>query len=721
MVNSLRAVFSPASIAVVGASRTPGTIGYQIVANLLRHGFQGPVYPVNPRATSIHSVPAYPSVRAIPGPVDLAVVTVPKELALTVAEECGEKGVQALVVITAGFREVGGEGVERERRLVEIVRRYGMRLVGPNCMGVLNTDPAVSMNATFAPTMPPPGGISFLSQSGAMGVTVLDYAAEYGIGIHNFISVGNKPDVSGNDLLEAWEQDERTRVVLMYMESFGNPQRFTQLARRITKLKPVVVVKSGRSAAGARAASSHTGALAGTDVAIDALLAQCGVIRVDSVEALFDLAMAFEDLPVPTGNRVVIVTNSGGPGIIIADFCEAGGLEVVELAPETQARLRQALAAEASVRNPVDMIAGATPDTYRVALDAVLADPNVDAAIAAFVPPLGIKQAEVAQAIVDVRRARPQKPILAVLMGREGLPQGRAELREAGVPAYIFPESAARSLSAMVRYRRWLERPEGCVRTFGEVNRAGVTDIIVEHAERGQEMLSGVAALEVLSAYGIQTVGYRAVQSPEEAAAEAERQGFPVVLKILSPDIVHKTDVGGVLVDLRSPQEVREGFTSMMAHVRAVRPDAEILGVLVQRYARGGRETIVGMTWDPKFGPVLMFGLGGIYVEALQDVVFRIQPVSDLDALDMVRSIRGHKLLEGIRGDPPADIAALAESIERVGQLVGEHPAIRELDINPLLATEHGVLAVDARVRVDLAAVRALLASAQAAPAAATT
>jgi len=351
----------------------------------------------------------------------------------------------------------------------------------------------------------------------------------------------------------------------------------------------------------------------------------------------------------------------------------------------------------------------------------VLADPNVDAAIAAFVPPLGIKQAEVAQAIVDVRRARPQKPILAVLMGREGLPQGRAELREAGVPAYIFPESAARSLSAMVRYRRWLERPEGCVRTFGEVNRAGVTDIIVEHAERGQEMLSGVAALEVLSAYGIQTVGYRAVQSPEEAAAEAERQGFPVVLKILSPDIVHKTDVGGVLVDLRSPQEVREGFTSMMAHVRAVRPDAEILGVLVQRYARGGRETIVGMTWDPKFGPVLMFGLGGIYVEALQDVVFRIQPVSDLDALDMVRSIRGHKLLEGIRGEPPADIAALAESIERVGQLVGEHPAIRELDINPLLATEHGVLAVDARVRVDLAAVRALLASAQAAPAAATT
>ncbi len=702
MSKSLNAVFSPASIAVVGASRSPGTIGFQIVSNLLLHGFQGPVYPVNPKASAIHSIPAYPSVRDIPGPVDMAVITVPKEMALAVAEECGQKGVKALIVITAGFREVGGEGVERERQLVEIVRRYGMRLVGPNCMGVMNTDPAVSMNATFAPTMPPPGAISFMSQSGAMGVTILDYAAEYGIGVHNFISVGNKPDVSGNDLLEAWAADEKTRVVLMYLESFGNPRRFTQLARRITKTKPVVVVKSGRSAAGARAASSHTGALAGTDAAIDAMLAQCGVIRVETVETLFDLAMAFEGLPVPAGNRVAIVTNSGGPGIIIADTCDAGGLEVPELSAETQARLREVLAAEASVRNPIDMIASANPTTYRLALEAVLKDPNIDAAIAAFVPPLGIKQAEVAEAIVEVHRALPEKPILAVLMGREGLPQGRAELKEAGIPAYIFPESAARSLSSMVRYRRWIERPEGSVRTFDDVNRSCVADILAEHAERGEAMLSGVAALEVVAAYGIPTVGYRPVGTADEAAAEAARQGFPVVLKIHSPDIVHKTDVGGVLVDLRSPAEVHEGFNAMMKRVRHARPDAEIQGVLVQRYAKGGRETIVGMTHDPKFGPVLMFGLGGIYVEALQDVVFRVQPVTDIDAADMVRSIRGHKLLEGLRGEPPADVATIAETIERVSQLVGEHDRIRELDINPLLATEKGVLAVDARVRIAL-------------------
>jgi acetyl coenzyme A synthetase (ADP forming)-like protein len=634
--------------------------------------------------------------------VDLAVLTVPKELVLGVAEECGRKGVGALVVITAGFREVGGEGVEREQALVETCRRHGMRLVGPNCMGVLNTDPAVSMNATFAPTMPPPGAISFMSQSGAMGVTILDYAAEYGIGIHNFISVGNKPDVSGNDLMAAWEQDERTKVLLMYLESFGNPRRFTQLARRITKSKPIIVAKSGRSAAGARAASSHTGALAGTDAAIDALLAQCGVIRVQTVEALFDLAMAFEGLPVPNGNRVGILTNSGGPGIIIADACEAGGLDVTELSECTQKRLREILAAEASVRNPVDMIASATPTTYRLSLEAVLADPNIDAAIAAFVPPLGIKQAEVAEAIVDVQHAMPGKPVLAVLMGREGLPQGRAELREAGIPAYIFPESAANALSAMVRYRRWLERPDGEVRTFEEVDRDRVASIIADHASRGEELLSGIAALEVMAAYGIPTIGYRGVQTADEAAAEAERQGFPVVLKIMSPDIVHKTDVGGVAVDLRSSGEVREGFRAMLARVQAARPDAQITGVLVQRYAKGGRETIVGMTCDPKFGPVLMFGLGGVYVEALQDVVFRVHPVTDLDALDMVRSIRGHKLLQGVRGDPPADIPALVEAIQRVSQMASDHPTIRELDINPLLADEKGVVAVDARVRIAL-------------------
>lgn len=693
---SLDPILRPRSIAVIGASRRPGTIGWQIVDNLLRHGYEGVVYPVNPKAAAIHSVPAYASVSAIPGPVDLGMVVVPKEHVLGVVDDCGAKGVKALVVISAGFREVGGAGVEREAELVERGRSYGMRLVGPNCMGVLSTAPEVRMNATFAPSMPPEGAVSFMSQSGAMGVTILDYAAEYGIGIRDFVSVGNKPDVSGNDLIQYWGEDDATRVILMYLENFGNPQKFTRLARRITKRKPIIVVKAGRTGAGARAASSHTGALAGLDAATDALLSQCGVIRVDTVEELFDLAMAFDELPVPAGNRVAIVTNAGGPGIIIADACEARGLDVVTLSEETQAALREVLAAEASVRNPVDMIASATADSYRLVLDRVLADPSVDAAIAAFVPPLGVKQEEVAAAIVEARRGH-EKPVLAVLMGREGLPQGRAELHEAGIPAYIFPESAARALAAMFRHRQWLERPEGELRTF-DVDRGAVRGVVERARAAGVEQLSGPDALEVFQAYGIPTLESRLATTPEEAAAAAEAIGLPVVLKIESPEVVHKTDVGGVVVDVRTVEEVRSAFEEMVARVKSEVAGATVRGVLVQSYVRGGRETIIGATTDPKFGPLLMFGLGGIHVEALKDVVFRVNPVTDVDAREMVRSIRGYPVLEGLRGEPPSDVASIVEMIQRVSQLMADHDAIAELDINPFLALEEGGVALDARI-----------------------
>jgi acetyl coenzyme A synthetase (ADP forming)-like protein len=692
----------PSSIAVIGASRNRGTVGYQIVDNLVRHGYGGVVYPVNPKARAIHSLPAYASVKDIPGAVDLAVVVVPKELVLQVVDECGEKRIPGLVVISAGFREVGGAGVELEHQLVERARRYNMRLVGPNCMGVVNTEDGLSMNATFAPSMPPAGPVSFMSQSGAMGVTILDYAAEYGIGIHNFVSVGNKPDVSGNDLIEYWAEDPATRVILLYLESFGNPQKFTSLARRVTKHKPIVVVKAGRTSAGARAASSHTGALAGgLDVATDALLEQCGVLRVDTVEELFDLAMAFDALPIPKGNRVAILTNAGGPGIIIADACESAGLEVVELAPETQAALRKVLAAEASVRNPVDMIASATPETYRIALGLVLDDDRVDAAIAAFVPPLGVRQQDVAESIVTASSEHREKPILAVLMGREGLPQGRAELNEAGLPAYIFPESAARALAAMHRYRCWLARPEGEFATF-DVDRAQVRHIIEKARAAGEEHLAIQDAVALLSAYGVPTAGVRHATTADEAATAAVELGLPAVLKILSQDVVHKSDVGGVAVDLRSDDEVREAFARITDSVRAQLPDARIDGVLVQPYVKGGRETIVGVTTDPSFGPVLMFGLGGIYVEALRDVTFRVHPVSDVDAQEMVREIRGHSMLQGIRGEPPSDIGVIVETIQRISQLVGENPEILELDINPFVVFEEGAMAVDARVRIDL-------------------
>jgi acetate---CoA ligase (ADP-forming) len=684
---------------VVGASRRPGTIGFQIVANLLKYGYEGVVYPVNPKAGSIHAVPAYASVADIPGEVDLAVVVVPKEHVLEVVDQCGAKGVKGLVVISAGFREVGGAGVERERELLERVRRHGMRLVGPNCMGVLSTAPELRMNATFAPSMPPAGPVSLMSQSGAMGVTILDYASEYGIGINDFVSVGNKPDVSGNDLVQYWGDDERTRVILMYLENFGNPRTFTRLARTITKKKPIIAVKAGRTGAGARAASSHTGALAGLDVATDAVLSQCGVIRVDTVEELFDMAMAFGTLDPPKGNRVAIVTNAGGPGIIIADACEGRGLEVVPLSEATQASLREVLAAEASVRNPVDMIASATPESYRLVLDRVLRDENVDAAIAAFVPPLGVRQEDVAEAIVTARRGH-DKPVLAVLMGREGLPAGRAQLKEAGVPGYIFPESAAGALAAMYRYRQWLDRPEGEFREF-EVDRETVRSIIAEARARGADHLAGPAALAVFRAYGIPVLGSKVVATADEAVAAAEELGLPVVLKIESPDIVHKTDVGGVVVNLGTADAVRTEYHAMMERVRSKAPDATLEGVLVQPFVRGGRETIVGGTTDPTFGPLLMFGLGGVYVEALQDVAFGVHPLSDMDARKMIKSIRGYRMLEPFRGEPAVDQEAIVEVIQRVDQLMGENPEIAELDINPFLVQESGGVALDARIRVS--------------------
>ena len=695
----LTPLFEPRSIAVIGASRTPGTVGYELVHNLLADGYSGAIYPVNPSALAVHSIPAYRSIAAVPNEVDLAVICVPKQHVIAAAAECGEKGVRALVVISAGFKEVGGTGVEREAELLSVAERYGMRMVGPNCLGVLNTARGISMNATFAPIMPPPGPVSFASQSGAMGVTILDYAAEYGIGVNHFVSVGNKADVSGNDLIEYWAQDPATQVILMYLENFGNPQKFTRIAREVTKHKPIIAVKAGRTAAGARAASSHTGALAGLDSATDALLAQCGVIRVDTVEDLFDLAMAFSRLPVPAGNRVAVVTNAGGPGIIIADACESNGLRIAEFSESTQAALRAVLPEEASIRNPVDMIASATPATYRVVLDAVVQDENVDAVIAAFVPPLRVKQEEVAAAIVEVRKAHPGKPMLAVLMGRKGLPEGRAELNEAHVPAYIFPESAASALAAMYQYHLWREREPGVVRTF-DVDRAAADAIIARQRGQGGGYLPSADVLRLLQAYGLTTLQSRFARDRAEAGAAAEALGLPVVMKVVSPQIVHKTDVGGVALDLRTVDEVERAFDAMLQRVAAKQPDAEIHGVVLEQYVRGGRETIIGMSQDPSFGPVLMFGLGGIYVEALRDVAFRIHPVSDLDAREMIHDIRGIKLLEGVRGEPPADMAAIEQAIQRVSQLVGDYPEIAEFDINPLVVFEQGAIAVDARIRI---------------------
>jgi len=700
-MTTLDPILKPRSIAVIGASRMSNTIGHQIFANLLQYGFTGAVYPVNPNASSIQSVRAYPNIGALPEPIDLAVIVVPKERVLEVARGCGQSGVKGLVVISAGFREIGGVGVDRERQLVDIVREYGMRMVGPNCMGVLNTDPSVSMNATFAPAMPPPGRAAFVSQSGALGLNVVDHAAEYGIGISQFVSIGNKPDVSGNDLLAAWEHDPTVGVILMYVESFGNPRRFLELASRITRLKPIIAVKSGRSKVGARAASSHTGALAASDAAVNALLTQAGVLRAESIEELFDMAMAFTDRPLPRSRRTAVVTNSGGPAILAADALETRGLELQELQQATVAQLKPLFPEEASIRNPLDMIASATPANYRTALEAVLRDPGVDSALAVFVPPLGVRQQDVAEAIVAAAATNVHKPVLAVLMGREGLPQGRTELHKAGIPAYVFPESAARGLAALCRQREWIGRPVEQAPVF-EVDRARAAGALANGRTGAARKLGEFEALELLAAYGVPVAAARVANDPDEAARVAIQIGFPVVIKAIAPQLAHKTDVGAVRLDLNSPQQVAAAAREAISAVGRAIGDGKGAPprILVQRMVSSGRETIVGVSRDPAFGPLVMFGLGGIYVEAVKDVVFRVAPIQPLDARDMIRSIRGVAVLDGVRGAPPVDFAALGDVLLRISQLAMDHPEIAELDVNPLLALPSGVVAVDARVLV---------------------
>jgi acetyl coenzyme A synthetase (ADP forming)-like protein len=700
---ALDALLKPNAIAVIGASRQPNTIGHQIVSNLVAHGFTGPVYPVNPRATAINSMHAWPNLASLPTPVDCAIVCVPRELVNDVAEECGQRGVKGLIVISAGFREVGGDGIERERQLVETVRRHGMRMIGPNCMGVINTDPAIRMNGTFAPLMPPGGKAAFVSQSGALGVSVLDYAAELGIGIGQFVSMGNKPDVSGNDLLLQWENDPSVELILMYAENFGNPRKFLEIAGRITPRKPIVVVKAGRSTVGARAASSHTGALAANDSSVDALLKQAGVLRARSVEELFDIAMALSILDPPRGKRTVVITNSGGPGVLAADALGDHNVDLVDFQPQTVARLAPLYPKEASLRNPLDMIASANAQGYRAALDAILDDDGVDMAVAIFTPPLGVTTEEVAEAIGASATAHPDKPVVSVLMGRAGLPQGKAELMTCGVPAYVFPESAARAVGALVKRSEWLRRPARNIpdgRALS-VNTEKVADIIAAVRARNERKLGEGEALAVLDAYGIPTVRGQLAATAAEAVLVSSRFGWPVALKIVSPQIIHKTDVGGVRLHLNSASEVRVAFHEIVESARRAMPDAHIEGVLVQRQIDSGRELIAGITRQTGFGPLVMAGIGGVFVEALRDVSFRLAPIDALDAGDMLSELRGSAILDAQRGQPAADRKAVADILVRVARLAADFPEIEELDINPLIASAAGATVVDARILIN--------------------
>lgn len=701
----LDALLKPRSIAVVGASRQQNTIGNQIVSNLVAHGFTGAVYPVNPRATSVNSIHAWPNLDSLPSRVDCAIVCVPKEHVNDVAEECGINGVKGLVVISAGFREIGGEGIERERQLMEIVRRHGMRMLGPNCMGVINTDPQFSMNGTFAPLMPPGGKAAFVSQSGALGVNVLDYATELGIGIAQFVSVGNKPDVSGNDLLLQWEHDPAVELILMYVENFGNPRRFLEVAGRITPHKPIVVVKAGRSAIGARAASSHTGALAANDASVEALLSQAGVLRARSIEELFDIAMALSVLKPPRGRRTAVITNSGGPGVLAADALGDYNVDLVDFQPATVAKLAPLYPPEASIRNPLDMIASANARGYGTALDAILEDDGVDMAVAIFTPPLGVRTEEVAEAIGAAAERHPTKPVVSVLMGRAGLPQGKAELLARGVPAFVFPESAARAVGALLRQSEWARRPARSIPSSDDlsVDTNAVREIFAAVRARGDRKLSECEALLVAEVYGIPTVRGHLARSADRAAEIAERIGWPVVLKIVSPQVMHKSDVGGVRLNVQNANDARLAYIEILKSVLAVSPDAEISGVLVQRQVHAGRELICGITRQPGFGSLVMVGLGGVLVEVLRDTAFRLAPIDELDARDMLAELRGSSILDELRGQPAADKNAVVDVLIRVARLGADFPEIEELDINPLVASAAGAVAVDARILLTAA------------------
>lgn len=698
-IASLDPLFRPRTVAVIGASRHRGSIAGELFHNLVTRGFPGPVYPVNPATRAVQSVHAYASLDEVPDEIDLAVIVVPQRAVLDAVNACARKGVRGLVVITAGFAELGSEGKRQQDELVYTVRSHGMRMLGPNCLGILNTELAVQLNATFAPTWPPEGPVAIASQSGAVGLALLDYARDLGVGIRMFASTGNKADVSGNDLLEYWETDASTRVILLYLESLGNPVRFMQIARRVSRTKPIVVVKSGRTAAGARAASSHTGALAGMDVAVDALLGQAGVIRTETMEELFDLTALLANQPVPSGGRVAILTNGGGPGIMASDACESHGLELPELSARTTESLRATLPAAASVGNPVDMLASASAADYERALRLLLADERLDSVLVMFVPPIVTEAMDVAAAI---RRAigGSTKPVLCCLVGTHGIPLALNALREAKVPAYPFPEGAVLALSRAVRYGRWLRRPEG-----------GVPDLIGVSRERARAVLDRTEsgwlapgdAQEVLGAYGLRVPRSQIVHSASEAALAAETIGFPVALKLVSADILHKTEVGGVRLNLSSSEEVRGAFEAIERALAEHGLTSRMEGALVQEMVTSGIETYVGVTHAPGFGALLGFGIGGVNVELWRDVAFRVHPLTDVDASEMLEQIRGHPLLDGFRGAPPADKKALVEAILRVDRMVAENPEIREMDINPLKALPpgQGVVAIDVRMRVE--------------------
>ncbi|MGA1796490.1 MAG: acetate--CoA ligase alpha subunit [bacterium] len=694
----LKKLFSPHSVAVIGASREQGKVGHEVLKNLILGGFDGHIYPVNPKADKILGKRCFPDLSDIKGRIDLAVIVIPAKLVPHALEKCGEKKVPAAIVISAGFKETGKDGAGFEREMLECARRNDIRILGPNCLGLINTD--FRLNASFSPDMPLQGSIGFFSQSGALGTAILDWAVGEKIGFSKFISLGNKADISEIDILQVLGEDPHTKVILGYLESVENGSEFIRIAREISKKKPIIIAKAGSTKAGARAASSHTGSLTGSEVAFNAAFKQSGIIRAYSVQDLFNYALAFAYQPLPTGNSVAIVTNAGGPGIMAADACERFHLNPVTPSKDIIDELAGFLPPAAGFFNPIDILGDAGAERYGKTLDVVVKDRKLDGIITILTPQAMTEVNQTAEVLGEVSM-NINKPILSSFMGAHSVRDGIERLAKYKIPNYIYPEQAIEAFSKMWAYKQWVDLPDGHYRSFsGDKERVRA---VLQHAMQNETLtMSEQSAREILDAYDVSLPRYEVAETSDAAVEFARSMGFPVVLKIVSPDILHKSDVGGIQVGLQTPEEVRQAFHDIIARCRRFLPKANIRGVAVQNMYQNVREVILGMSRDPNFGPLIMFGLGGIYVEVLKDVTFRVAPVSEEDARGMITEINAYPLLKGVRGQRSADLDAIVETILRLSQIAGDFPEICDADINPLAVMEagEGAIALDARFTI---------------------
>jgi acetyltransferase len=700
----LEKLFNPSTIAVIGASRTPGKVGYAILSNIISSGFKGEVYPVNPNATEILGLKCYPRISDVPSDVDLAIISIPAQMVVDVAEECGKKGVKYLVVISAGFKETGPEGLVREVRLQTVCRRYGIRILGPNCLGFIDT--YTPLNASFAATQPLKGPIAFVSQSGALATSILNWSKSVGVGFSRFVTLGNRADIDESDIIESLGMDPNTKVILLYLESVSNGDKFRMIARTVSSAKPVIAVKAGASHHGAVAASLHTGSIAGSDSTYEAVFKQCGIVRARSLEELFNAARVFASQPIPKSYNTIIVTNAGGPGILATDACERYGVELKPIPIELARDLRAKLPPAASLHNPIDILGDADAERYHTTLETILTRGDVDALIVILTPQAMSQPRETAEVLAELKSRYPDKVILASFIGGEEMSEAKAILRRSGIVDFDFPDDAASALSLLFNYKRSIERLRGIPETqkLKDVDREFVETLISRFKLERRVNLLGYEAFQILSAYNIPTVSCRLARTPEEAVKIAEEIGYPVVVKVSSPEILHKTDVGGVKLNLNSPSEVANAFEEVVSNARKYMPRANIYGVEVSKMATRGMEVIVGMHRDPQFGPLVMFGLGGIYVDFLRDVSFRVAPLSAEEALDMIKETRSYMLLRGVRGGEPSDIESLVDVIVRVGLLSTEFREIADMDLNPIFVYEKGkgCIAVDAKITLSV-------------------